>query len=74
MEQTQWVFWVTGLPLAILTGIFCLWCTSRLGDFKEWLRPIRKTDGDEETSSTSNYYQDSQQVTEEDEVLSSVDW
>ncbi|KAK8254114.1 hypothetical protein IWZ00DRAFT_543150 [Phyllosticta capitalensis] len=38
MQYTQWVFWATGIPLAILTGMFCLWCTSRLNKFKQWFR------------------------------------
>ncbi|KAK8213870.1 hypothetical protein IWZ01DRAFT_218614 [Phyllosticta capitalensis] len=38
MQQTQWVFWATGIPLAILTGMFCLWCTSRFTKFKQWFR------------------------------------
>lgn len=38
MQQTQWVFWATGIPLAILTGMFCLWCTSRFNKFKQWFR------------------------------------
>ncbi|KAF2669557.1 hypothetical protein BT63DRAFT_425258 [Microthyrium microscopicum] len=36
MNQTQWVFWVTGIPLVIIAGIFCLWATTKLSEFRAW--------------------------------------
>jgi len=37
MDQTQWVFWSAGIPVALFTAMLCLWVTSQLSEFKHWI-------------------------------------
>lgn len=37
MSQDQWVFWATGIPLALSTAVLCLWCVGKLGETWAWV-------------------------------------
>jgi len=45
MSRNQWVFWATGIPLALSTAVLCLWCVGKLGETWAWVfhhRPKRR--------------------------------